>query len=83
MTPVKFVRYWLPAIVIVGGVVSLIVIGTDWALEGAAGVVGAGLAIYLVNILFRIGVSGDRERDQEEAARRYFDEHGRWPDDDG
>ena len=83
MTTVKFVRYWLPAIVIVGGVVSLIVIGTDWALEGAAGVVGAGIAIYLVNILFRIGVSGDRERDQEEAARRYFDEHGRWPDDDG
>ena len=83
MTALKFVRYWLPAIVIVGGVISLIVIGTDWALEGAAGVVGAGLAIYLVNILFRIGVSGDRERDREEAARRYFDEHGRWPDDDG
>ena len=83
MTTLKFVRYWLPAIVIVGGVVSLIAIGTDWALEGAAGVVGAGLAIYLVNILFRIGASGDRERDQEEAARQYFDRHGRWPDDDG
>jgi hypothetical protein len=25
-------------------------------------------------------VQGDRERDQEEAARRYFDEHGYWPD---
>ena len=80
MTTLKFVRYWLPAIVIVGGIVSLIVIGTDWALEGAAGVVGAGLAIWMVNILFRIGASGDRERDQEEAARRYFDEHGRWPE---
>ena len=77
----KFVRYWLPAIVVVGGVVSLIVIGTDWALEGAAGVVGAGIAIWLVNILFRIGASGDRERDEEEAARQYFDKHGRWPDD--
>jgi len=80
MTPVKFVRYWLPGIVIVGGIVALVVIGTDWALEGAAGVVGAGIAIFLVNILFRIGASGDRERDDEEAARRYFDEHGRWPD---
>jgi hypothetical protein len=83
MTPLKFVRYWLPGIVVVGGVISLIIIGTDWALEGAAGVVGAGLAIWLVNILFRIGVSGDRERDEEEAARRYLDEHGHWPDDDG
>jgi hypothetical protein len=80
MTTLKFVRYWLPAIVIVGGVVSLIIIGTDWALEGAAGVVGAGIAIFLVNLLFRIGASGDRERDEEEAARRYFDEHGRWPE---
>ena len=80
MTPLKFVRYWLPGIVIVGGVVSLIVIGTDWALEGAAGVVGAGIAIWMVNILFRIGASGDRERDEEEAAREYFDEHGRWPE---
>ena len=80
MTPLKFVRYWLPAIVVVGGVVSLVVIGTDWALEGAAGVVGAGLAIWMVNILFRIGARGDRERDEEEAARVYFDEHGRWPD---
>jgi hypothetical protein len=81
MTALKFVRHWLPAIVIVGGVISLIVIRTDWAFEGAAGVVGAGLAIYMVNILFRIGASGDRERDQEEAARQYFDKHGRWPDD--
>jgi hypothetical protein len=81
MTGLKFVRYWLPAIVVVGGVVSLIVIGTSWALEGAAGVVGAGVAIWMVNILFRIGASGDRERDHEEAARRYLDEHGHWPDD--
>jgi membrane-associated phospholipid phosphatase len=83
MTPLKFVRYWLPAIVVVAGVVSLIVIGTGWALEGAAGVVGAGLAIWMVNILFRIGASGDRERDREEEARRYLDEHGRWPDEPG
>jgi hypothetical protein len=26
-----------------------------------------------------MGVQGDKERDREEEARRYFDEHGRWP----
>jgi hypothetical protein len=31
-------------------------------------------------VLFRIGVEGDKERDREDAARRFFDEHGRWPD---
>jgi hypothetical protein len=40
----------------------------------------AGSAVLLLNVLYRIGVEGDKERDREEAAREYFDEHGRWPD---
>jgi hypothetical protein len=28
-----------------------------------------------------IGASGDADRDREEEARRYFDEHGEWPED--
>ena len=39
-----------------------------------------GQPILLLNVLYRVGVSGDRERDDEEAARDYFDAHGRWPD---
>jgi hypothetical protein len=27
-----------------------------------------------------MGVEGDKERDREQAAREYFDKHGRWPD---
>ena len=42
--------------------------------------VGAGLALLLLNVLFRYGAKGDRERDAEEAAREYFGKHGRWPD---
>jgi hypothetical protein len=49
-------------------------------LEAAAMIVGAGLSVFLFGWLFRVGVEGDRERDLEEAARRYLDEHGRWPD---
>jgi hypothetical protein len=44
--------------------------------------VGGGLSVLMINFLFRLGVSGDREREAEERARRYFDEHGRWPDED-
>jgi hypothetical protein len=36
--------------------------------------------VLLLNLLFRMGVEGDRDREREEAARRYFDEHGHWPD---
>lgn len=43
---------------------------------------GGGLAVLLLNLLYRVGVSGDREREEEERAREYFDEHGVWPDED-
>ena len=49
-------------------------------LEGAAHIVGAGLAIWLLNLLIRIGISGERDRDAEDEARAFFDEHGYWPD---
>lgn len=78
---VHFLRWWLPAIVIVAGIVAVILGGgSDTSLEGGAGIVGAGAAIWLMNWLWRLGVSGDRDRDKEQAARAYFDEHGRWPD---
>ena len=31
-------------------------------------------------MLYRIGVSGDIDRDREDRAREYLAEHGRWPD---
>ena len=51
-------------------------------LEGGALLVSAGLSVWLINLLYRIGVKGDRERDDEDRARAYFDEHGRWPDEE-
>ncbi len=78
--PVMFaLRYVLPAVVTVIGVV-LMAMGGETNVLGGAGFVSAGLAIYLINWLFRAGASGDREREREDAAREYFDAHGRWPD---
>ena len=51
-------------------------------LEGGTLLVSAGLSVWLINLLYRIGVKGDRERDEEDRARAYFDEHGRWPDEE-
>jgi hypothetical protein len=72
-------RYVFPALVTVVGIVFM-AMGGETDLEGGASVVSAGLAIYFVNWLFRIGVTGDLEREREDAARAYFDLHGRWPD---
>jgi hypothetical protein len=71
-------RYVLPAVVVIGGVVVM-ALGSETEVEGGAGIAGAGLAIYAMNWLIR-KASDDRERAQEEAARDYFDAHGRWPD---
>jgi len=72
------IRYVLPAVVTVAGVVVM-AFGSETDLEGGASIVSAGLAIYFLNWLFRIGVTGDRERDAEQAAREYYKRHGRWP----
>jgi hypothetical protein len=36
--------------------------------------------VLLFNVLFRMGLADESDRDREKAARRYFDEHGQWPD---
>jgi hypothetical protein len=74
------VRYVLPAVVVLGGIITFVVNPSLIAAEGAAGVIGAGLAIYLFNWLFRVSMASEHDRDDEAAARDYFDRHGRWPD---
>jgi hypothetical protein len=34
----------------------------------------------MINWLFRMSIASNKDRDREEAAREYFDRHGRWPD---
>lgn len=75
---VNAVRYGIPGVLFIAGTVI-------WAIGGNVGVgagalfISAATAVLLLNVLFRIGVEGDKARDREEEARRFFDEHGRWP----
>jgi hypothetical protein len=72
------IRYVVPAVVVVAGVI-LFAFGPP---EGAAAIVAAGLSIWLLNELYRLGVRGDQDRDAEDAARAYFNSYGHWPDED-
>jgi len=74
----RSVRYGLPAVIVLAGIV-IMSLGGETELEGGAAIVGAGLAVYLLNWLVRLGASGDREREEEDRAREYFSRHGRWP----
>ena len=79
----KWVRTWLPVGIIVAGFLLALVTGfSETGLEGGTLLVAAGLSVWLINLLYRVGVKGDRERDEEDRARAYFDEHGHWPDEE-
>ncbi|HLM09412.1 MAG TPA: hypothetical protein VK307_06860 [Thermoleophilaceae bacterium] len=75
----NLVRYGVPLGLFLAGMIV-------WATSGRIGIaigamfLSAASAVLLLNVLYRMGVEGDRERDREEEARRFFDEHGRWPD---
>jgi hypothetical protein len=76
------VRYGLGGALILAGVIVFIAVGGDLGAYGLASAVGAGLSVMLLNLLYRMSVSGDRDRAREEEARRHFDAHGVWPEDE-
>jgi hypothetical protein len=78
----RTVRYGLPLAIFLAGIAVLLIERNDLGLGAFFAFTGAALSVLFLNVLFRAGVHGDRERDDEEAAREYYDRHGRWPDED-
>src|SRR5512142_2538538 len=76
------VRYGIGIVMVIAGIVMLVVSPSGLGVDGFAMAVGGGLSVLLINFLYRLGVSGDREREEEERARAYFDEHGEWPEEE-
>jgi ACR3 family arsenite efflux pump ArsB len=79
--PLVLTRVWLPLAIAIAGAVA-IVVGHGSTALAAAGVVllGTALMVWMINWMFRLSIDSNKEREQEERAREYFDEHGRWPD---
>lgn len=86
-------RIWLPAAIAIAGIVMIVVgqgrtrgtgataIGNSIAAGGVALLIVA-LIVWMINWLYRMSIQSNREREHEEAAREYFDRHGRWPGDE-
>lgn len=80
---VRVLRTYLPAVLCLLGVVLLVADGFDlFGVSAFAAFAGAGSSIWLTNVLWRIGVSGDDERDREAQDRVYLAKHGHWPDEE-
>ncbi len=81
--PVRLMRWWIPAGLCLIGVVLLVADDFDtFGVSAFAAFVGAGSSTWLINFLWRLGVSGDDERDHEARDREYLAKHGHWPDEE-
>jgi hypothetical protein len=79
----SFTRIWLPLAIAVAGVVAIVLGHGETSLAGAGvGLLIIGLIVWMIDWMFRLSVESNDDRDREEAAREYFDRHGRWPDED-
>ena len=64
------VRYVLPAVLVIAGFVILFVADGALKWEGWAMCVGSGLALLLLNVLFRYGAEGDKAAHRMEVQRQ-------------
>jgi len=71
------VRYGIPLAMTTAGIVCL-AIGGDAAGSGVVLIGSAGM-VLLINLLFRLSLVSNREREQEEQAREQFERTGHWP----
>jgi len=87
----KFTRVWLPLAIAAAGVVLLVIghgsysqLANTHSLESAAGVglLIVAVIVWMLNWMFRLSVSSNEEREDEERAREYFDRTGHWPEDE-
>jgi drug/metabolite transporter (DMT)-like permease len=76
------VRYWLPGLLLLAGVLILSFGSESVRYDGFGLCAGAALALAVFAQLVRLNTSGAGDREREEAARDYYTEHGRWPDED-
>jgi hypothetical protein len=77
----RFIRIWLPLAIVAGGLIAIVATGGSLSgVEGGVAIIAAGISVWMLNVIFRVGVAGERERDAEDAARDFYAEHGYWPD---
>ncbi|MGH2835369.1 MAG: hypothetical protein ACRDKD_04090 [Solirubrobacteraceae bacterium] len=78
--PVRLLRWWIPAGLCLIGVVLLVADNFDTFGASAFGAfAGAGSSTWLINWLWRLGVSGDDEREREARDRGFLASRARWP----
>jgi hypothetical protein len=64
---------------VAGALVLVFVVGGREGEAAGYTLLGSSALLVLSVVIFRAGLASNDDRDREEEARRFFDEHGRWP----
>jgi hypothetical protein len=84
----RVTRIWLPLGIALAGVVLIVIGGgrvrggtvTGDTLAGAGvALLGVALIVWMINWMYRMSLQSNREREDEEEARKHFDRTGQWP----
>ena len=78
MKPIHLVRYGVPAVIALAGVITIIVGSSSVATAGGIALIGVAVLVYGIGILARLSVSSQRDRDREQRARDEFSRTGHW-----
>jgi hypothetical protein len=78
----RITRVGLPVAIAAAGLAGILIghgsPDSAWAAGGVSLIIVA-LIVWMINWLFRWSIQSNRDREGEERARQYFEEHGRWP----
>ncbi len=64
---------------VVAGLVLVLAFDTRGTEAAGYTLLGSSALLVLSIVIFRAGLASTADRDREEEARLFFDEHGRWP----
>ena len=79
MKPIHLIRYGLPVAIAIAGIVVVIVGSADpFAVAAGFTVIGVAVLVMLVDVLARLAISSQEDREREERARERFTREGRW-----
>jgi hypothetical protein len=75
----RAVRIGAPAAMAVAGLVLWLAFDSRGADAAGYTLLGSSALLVLSIVIFRAGLASTADRDREEDARLFYDEHGRWP----
>lgn len=79
MKPIYLLRYGLPIATAVAGIVIIVVGSGEIATTAGVVVIGVAFMVFIANVLARLTISSQDDRDREQEARETFIREGHWP----